>query len=174
MRKSKQRVAHKLFLLGTLATLFLFFYCAWFVSPYVSYGIRNGLLKVFLYPTTALVKNNQGVVTIVLRGTGTTVVQYDLNRKKIVLITSGKLFREINKSSGYHVIFSELHQNEAQRAASIITRLSDIRFILTREKYVEYVSYLDKSLQKNISLTELFALWRTYRLHKAQFTIVQQ
>jgi len=174
MRKSAASNLKRISLLITLFVVAAILYSLWFCSPYISFIMRNGLVRVLLYPTDTLVKNNKKIITITLHGTGTTVVQYDIQNKKITLMTSGKTFADTNKGAGYYVIFDDTTQTEVERVRSIINKLSDIRFILTRDTYIGYVQYLESSIRKNLSLVQLLALWRTYTLHQSQFAIVQQ
>jgi hypothetical protein len=175
MRKSKQRAANKLFLVVGICAVLVMFYFLWFALPYALFFVRSGVLRVFFYPTSALVRNTNGIVTITLYGAGTTVVRYDINRKKIILTPSGsKAFADTNKGAGYYLIFDDSSQTGLARAQLIIDRLTDIRFILMRNKYIEYVNFLNTSVRKNISPVELMALWRMYLLNKSQFTIIQQ
>lgn len=174
MRKSKINVKRRISLLLFILVLLFTAYGIWFVSPYISFASRNKLFGVFLYPTSALVKTNNGIVTVTLYASDTAVFRFDLKKKAITIIRSKDKVGRISKSPGYFVIFPDTGRSGVEEAESVITQLTDFRFILGRRRYITYIEEIGRSVKMNLTIRQLFALWRTYVLNSSNITFLHQ
>lgn len=174
MRKSFLKVQRRIYFILLTFSLLGALYLTWFIFPYLSFFFKAGLLKAFLYPTSALIRNVNNIVTITLYGTGTTVLQYNLVKQQLVIIRSQKKLAQISKSKGYYIIFPDKQSSELEISSAILHQLGNWRLILGRQRYVALIQQLDQATKKNISLIELAALWRTYFFHRSIFTVREQ